>query len=110
MIGKLGLTSLLILYTVMLFGTFIETGAGILQGINERIDCYLAEARNSSLNPIYRAAIAVTAILVSAGLSLIGITDLIAKGYGTMAWGFLLIYVLPLMTFGVYRLSSLQQN
>lgn len=39
---------------------------------------------------ITRAAVAMLAILVRAGLSLIGITDLIAKGYGTMAWAFLL--------------------
>jgi uncharacterized membrane protein YkvI len=45
----------------------------------------------------------VCAILVSAGLSFWGITNLIAKGYGMMAWGFLIVYVVPLMTIGVYR-------
>ena len=106
MIEQLGHTSFLVVYSVMLFGTFIETGAGILQGINERIDGYLAEVRGSNMKPTMRAAIAVFTILLSAGLSLIGITDLIAKGYGTMAWGFLVIYVLPLMTLGIYRLYS----
>jgi len=106
MISQLGMTVFLGIYTVMLFGTFIETGAGILQGINERIDGYLAEADGSSLSPMSRAAIAISAILISAGLSLIGITDLIAKGYGTMAWGFLIVYVIPLMTAGVYQLSG----
>jgi uncharacterized membrane protein YkvI len=106
MIGQLGLGTLLVIYTVMLFGTFIETGAGILQGINERIDGYLEDSRGSSLSPISRATVAVSAILVSAGLSLIGITSLIAKGYGTLAWGFLAVYVIPLMTVGVYRLSG----
>lgn len=110
MIEQLGLTSLLVIYSVMLFGTFIETGAGILQGINERIDGYLNETRGSNMKPTSRAAIAILAILVSAGLSLIGITDLIAKGYGTMAWGFLLVYVLPLMTLGIYRLFNAQRN
>ena len=104
MIGELGLTSLLVAFTVMLFGTFIETGAGVLHGINERIDGYLAEVRGTSMKPFSRAAIAVLAILISAGLSLLGITELIAKGYGSMAWGFMLVYVIPLMTIGVYRL------
>lgn len=106
MIGQLGLSNFLVIYSVMLFGTFIETGAGILQGINERIDGYLAETRGAKMRPSSRALIAVLAILVSAALSLIGITDLIAKGYGTMAWGFLAVYVLPLMTLGIYRLHS----
>jgi len=48
---------------------------------------------------------AVAAILVSAGLSLVGITSLIAKGYGTMSWGFLIVYVIPLLTVGIYRLA-----
>jgi uncharacterized membrane protein YkvI len=48
--------------------------------------------------------IAVIAILVSAGLSFWGITNLIAKGYGMMAWGFLIVYVVPLMTIGVHRI------
>jgi uncharacterized membrane protein YkvI len=48
----------------------------------------------------------VSAILVSAGLSLWGITSLIAKGYGTMAWGFLVVYVIPLMTIGIYRIRK----
>jgi uncharacterized membrane protein YkvI len=106
MISQLGMTAFLMIYTVMLFGTFIETGAGILQGINERIDGYLAETSGSSLSPVNRSAIAVFAILVSAGLSFIGITDLIARGYGTLAWGFLVVYVIPLMTIGVVKLSG----
>lgn len=110
MIEQLGQTTLLVIYSVMLFGTFIETGAGILQGINERIDGYLAEVRGSNMSPTSRATIAMLAILASAGLSLIGITDLIAKGYGAMSWGFLAVYVLPLMTFGIYRLYSSHQD
>ena len=62
------------------------------------------EKRGKGLSRIAHAAIAVSAIGVSAILSLLGITMLIAKGYGTMAWGFLLVYVIPLMTLGLYRI------
>jgi uncharacterized membrane protein YkvI len=106
MMAQLGLTAMVVIFSVMLFGTFIETGAGMLQGINDRIDSYLTESRGTSLSPITRATIAVSAILVSAGLSLWGITSLIAKGYGTMAWGFLVVYVIPLMTIGIYRIRK----
>jgi len=104
MLTQLGTTSLLVLFSVMLFGTFIETGAGMLQGINDRVNSYLVEKRRTSLSPLQCMLIAVTAILVSAGLSLLGITSLIAKGYGTMSWGFLVVYVIPLMTIGVRRI------
>lgn len=104
MIGGLGLPMFVILYTIMLFGTFIETGAGLLQGINDRIDGYLTEAKGTRLKPAARAGVALAAILLSAGLSVWGLTELIAKGYGTMAWGFLAVYVIPLMTIGLYGL------
>jgi uncharacterized membrane protein YkvI len=104
MIGEMGLSVLLIVYSLMLFGTFIETGAGMLQGINERIDAHLTETRGRGLGRMAHAVLAVAAILISALLSLWGITKLIAQGYGAMAWGFLIIYVLPLLTVGLYRI------
>ena len=36
----------------------------------------------------------------------VGIIDLIAKGYGTMAWGFFAVYFVPLMTVGVWKLAQ----
>lgn len=100
----LGFSVLVVVYSIMLFGTFIETGAGMLQGINDRIDAYLMEAKGTSLPRWAHAAIAVTAVTLSALLSLVGITTLIAQGYGTMAWGFFAIYILPLLTVGAYRI------
>lgn len=102
----LGATVLLAVYSVMLLGTFIETGAGMLQGINERIDAYLLERRGWGLGQVAHAALAVAAIIVSAVLSQWGITNLIASGYGTMAWAFFAIYVIPLLTIGVYHLHD----
>ncbi len=110
MMGKLGMGVLLVVYSVMLFGTFIETGAGLLQGINERIDAYLMEKRGNSLSGIAHALLAVFAIIVSAVLSIWGITNLIAQGYGTMAWGFLAVYVVPLLTIGLYRIAKSEKN
>lgn len=104
LLGLYGGTAFVAVYSLMLFGTFIETGAGLLQGINERIDAFLLERRGRRLGGGSHAAIAVTAIVVSACLSLVGITGLIAKGYGTMAWVFFVIYIVPLATIGVARI------
>lgn len=104
LMDRLGMMVLLLIYTVMLFGTFIETGAGMLQGINERLDAYLVERRGSGLSRLAHALIGVLTIVASAVLSLWGITNLIAAGYGTMAWGFLGVYVVPLLTIGLFRI------
>jgi uncharacterized membrane protein YkvI len=100
---ELGLSFLVLAYSLMLFGTFIETGAGLLQGINERVDVFLQEAGRKALPRLGHAGIAVVAVVVSALLSLAGITTLIAKGYGTMAWAFFAVYIIPLVTLGAYR-------
>ncbi len=104
LLGTYGTTVLLIIYSVMLFGTFIETGAGLLQGINERIDAFMIERRGTGLRPASHAGIAIAAVLLSAVLSIWGITNLIAKGYGTMAWVFFAIYIVPLATIGVWKI------
>lgn len=104
MMESMGLPVLLLVYSIMLFGTFIETGAGMLQGINDRIDAWLVEKRGTGLTRTARAGLAIAAIVVSALLGLWGIINLIAAGYGTMAWGFLLVYVVPLFTVGLWRI------
>jgi uncharacterized membrane protein YkvI len=37
-------------------------------------------------------------------LTPLGLIDLIASGYGTITWGFILIYVIPILTLGVWLL------
>jgi uncharacterized membrane protein YkvI len=36
----------------------------------------------------------------------IGLSNLVARGYGTITWGFLLVFVLPLLTYGVWLIVS----
>jgi uncharacterized membrane protein YkvI len=105
MMTELGIGALLAAYVIGLFGTFIETGAGFIQGVNERIDGYLLETGRPPLRHTARAAIAVTGILLSAALATFGLIALIARGYGTIAWGFFAVYVVPTMTYGVYLLA-----
>ncbi len=51
------------------------------------------------------------AIVALAGiLSQVGIIDLIAKGYGTLAWGFMILYIIPLLTVGIWRLYVVDRD
>ena len=105
-ITSLGVTTLLVLYLVALFGTFIETGAGLIQGTIERIDGVLRETGARPLPPEARGLLASVAVGLSALLATFGIIPLIARGYGTLAWGFFAVYVLPLLTIGVWKLRT----
>ncbi|MGB8694892.1 MAG: hypothetical protein WCD08_15405, partial [Steroidobacteraceae bacterium] len=43
----------------------------------------------------------------------VGVIDLIARGYGTITYAFLLVFVLPIMTIGLWRIVAhalLQKN
>lgn len=89
-------------FPIVLFGTFVETGAAMIHGVNERLDHTFAEkgARMPDwMRPVVALVILVTAVLLA---DAIGLTALVAKGYGTITWGFLLVFVLPLLTYGVW--------
>jgi uncharacterized membrane protein YkvI len=43
-------------------------------------------------------------LLLSLFLASFGITTLVAKGYGNLAWGYLIIYMIPLLTIGVFKI------
>lgn len=106
MLGVLDIPALKFLYLLVLFGTFIETGAGSMQGFMERLDNWRTERRGMGFSRVTHAGIAGTSMLVAGALSHFGIIALIAQGYGTLSWGFLVLYVIPLLTVGIYRLTT----
>ena len=100
---KLGTPFLLILFQIVLFGTLIETGTGFIHAVNERIRSSL-EARGKKLPSWLRPVVALTLLLIGLGISTFGLINLIAKGYGSVSWGFLVVYIIPLMTLGIYKI------
>jgi uncharacterized membrane protein YkvI len=84
-------------YVVVLLCMIIATVTGLLHGFNERLDTWHLEGFGQPITPIARAMSAASVMLVSLFLSGIGITTLVANGYGTLAWGYLAVFVLPLL-------------
>ena len=39
-------------------------------------------------------------------VSTFGLTGLIAKGYGTICWGFLFVYLTPMLAIGIYKIAK----
>lgn len=106
MIHVLNLDLFLVFYIVMLLVTFVDTGAGLLQGLSDRIDAYVVDWRGRPLTRRARTGIAVAAVLASTTLSGVGIKDLIGRGYGTIAWAYLGVLVLPLLVSGSMRMRA----
>lgn len=105
MIQGLGSPALMIAYIIVLFGAMIKTCAGIVQGLNERLDEWSSRRTGKALSRWNHALVAGVVIIVSGGLAGFGLATLIARGYGTMAWGFMIVYVIPLLTVGIYKLQ-----
>jgi uncharacterized membrane protein YkvI len=91
---------------LVILGALIKTGAGLLHGLNERIARTLSD-RGTSMPIWLRPAIAVGAMVVAVYFaSTIGLIDLIGQGYRYSSAFFLLVFLLPLLTRGVWLLRS----
>ena len=45
-------------------------------------------------------------MIIAGGLSHVGIVNLIAAGYGTLAWAYFMVFIIPLFTIGLYKLRK----
>ena len=90
--------------------TLLETAVGGIHAITDRIEHNLEDLpkswrpKSGEFSNWQRAAISVAVLAVAVGLAQFGIVDLVAKGYGALAWGFIALMAVPLLTVGVYRI------
>jgi len=102
----LAMPALVSIYTIVLFGTLVETSAGIAQAVNERIDGALIESRGTPATRRTHLAVGALGLTLCILLSQFGIVALVAKGYALLSWGFLLVYIAPLFTIGIVKMRG----
>jgi len=92
-------------FQMMIFAALLESGAGAVHAINERIAGVLHRRRGVALGARSRALIAGGLLLVCMFVAdRVGLIALIASGYRLLAYLFLAVFVLPLLTIGLTRL------
>ena len=99
----IGSNTLSVVFGIALFGTLIETGTGMIHAVNERL-AHSFEEKGHELPRAMRSVAAVGFLAVAALMARIGLIDLIARGYGVMAWVFLATFVIPVLTWGVWKI------
>lgn len=106
LLEALGSRGFQVAFQIVLFGTLIETGTGMIHAVNERIARAHAEAADQgrSLPRWWRPAVALALLAAGTGIASFGLVALIARGYGTLTWAFLAVYVIPVLTWGVWKL------
>ncbi|MBO6576661.1 MAG: hypothetical protein JJ896_13615 [Rhodothermales bacterium] len=93
-----------LVFQVILFGTFVETGISLVHGFNLRLDGMLTE-RGRSLKRSERMAVAAGMLVVALFVAdAVGLIALIASGYGALTWAYWLVFVLPVLVVGLRRL------
>jgi uncharacterized membrane protein YkvI len=73
--------------------------------VNERIAGVYRE-RGRRMPDWLRPLTALALLLAGSALASFGLIGLVAKGYGTLTWLFLLIFVIPILTWGIYLIRS----
>jgi len=93
-----------LLFQFMTFTALLESGTGSVHAINERIAAVWRARTGVDLGTRARALIA-TVLLIGCIFVAdhFGLVALIANGYRILAFVFLALFVLPLLTIGLYR-------
>lgn len=109
MLQKIGSPLLLISFLIVLFGTLVETGTGFIHAVNQRLQARL-RAEGKEFPRWLRPLVAVFLLLCGLGISTFGLVALIAKGYGSLSWAVLVVFLIPLMTVGLYKILKSRET
>ena len=102
---QLGMPFFHLLFQAMIFSALLESGTAAVHAANERVAAAWRARRGAELS--HRARLAIAALVLVGSIFIadrFGLVALIARGYRGLAWLFLVVYVLPLLTFGAWRL------
>jgi uncharacterized membrane protein YkvI len=104
MLARLGLPAFRVVFQLMIFAALVESGAGTLNAVNQRIATAYTE-RGRSLPAEVRALVSTGIMVVAIFIaSRFGLVALIARGYRALTALFLIVYIVPLLTYGSWRL------
>ncbi|MBI1733336.1 MAG: hypothetical protein HYR49_11305 [Gammaproteobacteria bacterium] len=105
LLDAIGSRALEVFFQLALLGTLVQTGVGVVHAFNQRLDAWW-RARGTPLPGIARPAVALILMTAALLLTKIGLVGLLNLVYGTLAWFFMVIFIGPLFTVGVYRIVS----
>jgi len=107
LLGQLGQPLFHGLFQLMIFAALLESGTGAVHAINERIAAAWQHRRGVPPAVPVRAAITlVLLVLCMLVADRIGLIALIANGYRLLAYVLIALYIVPLLTLGLWRLRA----
>jgi uncharacterized membrane protein YkvI len=106
LLRQLNMPAFHIVFQLMIFSALLESGAGGVHAFNERIAGAYRAQRGEALSLRARLGIAILILIGAVFLAdAIGLVTLIAQGYRALSYAIIALFVLPLLTIGVWRLT-----
>ena len=110
LLAAIDMSAFALVFKIVIFGTYIETGIAMVHSVNERM-AGLQRERAKEMRNSQRVLVAGVLLISSIYLATtIGLIDLIGKGYGTLTYLILAVYVLPLLTIGLVKIYRAQSR
>lgn len=91
---------LMVLFSIVMGWTLVETATGCIHMIIDRFDVALDEKGKGKLSDQKRGIVTVITLVAALILSRVGVVTLIEQGYSLLSYGFILFYLLPTLLVG----------
>lgn len=95
---------LLVLFSIVMGWTLVETATGCIHMIIDRFDVALTERGHKRMSDQKRGIITVVTLVAALIMSRIGVVTLIEQGYSLLSYSFILFYLLPTLIIGGYKI------
>jgi uncharacterized membrane protein YkvI len=101
LLRRLDLPVFHIVFQLMIFSALLESGTGCVHAFNERIAGVFGAGLSKRARLLIAAAVLIGAMFLAERF---GLVTLIAQGYRGLAFAILGVFIVPLITFGLWRL------
>jgi uncharacterized membrane protein YkvI len=107
LLARLGHPWFRYLFQAMIFAALLESGTGAVHAINERISTVWQARAGVPLGVRARGAFALALLAICMLIAdRVGLVSLIANGYRALAYLLIAVYVIPLLTIGLWKLRK----
>jgi uncharacterized membrane protein YkvI len=105
---RLDLPAFRLLFLAVMAVTLIGTCSTLIHAVNERVaQSFVRAAAGRTFSPWGRAGIAAALMVLSVFVAdKVGLVALVDRGYRLLAWIYIFIFMIPIMTYGIFRICQ----
>lgn len=98
-----------VIFGIVMGWTLIETSTGQIHALLGRVNAEIRERGKKELDSKKQAIVTMIILIAACLMSKFGIIVLIEKGYALLSYAFMVLYLLPILTIGVYKILKKSQ-